>query len=591
MTRTLGSTGDRHWSPVAVAIFFVLSVGCGSDDGAGPGADVEGDVITDIGADASMDAGGVDVAPDISEDTLDSGSWTLPEVAWTPCAVITGGDDEGADCATIPLPLDWNEPDGQTIDFFVKRVPPRTATPGPQMWLIAGGPGGTGAGLESLIDVIQSANPEVELFLPDHRGTGRSTNLDLYCDPLPNIAEQFDGLDACIDSIESDLGDGALLHFSTTQAVTDLYHLVEGLRGDSRDTFVYGLSYGTYYTDRYLQLYGDQPDAIILDSFAVPDRPIFFDFDAAHEAMAEQIAELCVADSECATRLGEDPWGYCQDVMQRARDGHCSDLFVEGITVDLLRAVAGLLIRFENTRPFFGPLFHRLDRCDPADVEALTHMVRVLTAQPTEGPPDNVREGTLLGSLIGLSELVWEAPDLAALDALDATYTVSGGVTMNYARAYGSIPTYEVDDALLGEFGSTEAPVLILQAELDAQTPPFMGRAGRDAYAGDRTTYVEVPYSGHAVVVQGQVQDGGPPCGARAMSQFLSSPFGTVDVSDCIAEVSEPSFVSDGPTIFYLFGADDLWDNPVGKPSVPDEWLEWQVVLDPVMGLRRVPAQ
>jgi hypothetical protein len=71
-------------------------------------------------------------------------------VTFAPCSLVTGGSDGRAECATVDVPLDWDNPSGRRASFFVKRL--RGSAPGPhkQMWLLQGGPGGAGDGFEPI---------------------------------------------------------------------------------------------------------------------------------------------------------------------------------------------------------------------------------------------------------------------------------------------------------------------------------------------------------------------------------------------------------------------------------------------------------
>jgi hypothetical protein len=71
--------------------------------------------------------------------------------------------------------LDWNDPEGGNITYFIWRasLPNRKATT--QLWLINGGPGDTGS------EIVTYMGPLVEylleqtnfdIMMPDHRGTG-----------------------------------------------------------------------------------------------------------------------------------------------------------------------------------------------------------------------------------------------------------------------------------------------------------------------------------------------------------------------------------------------------------------------------------
>jgi len=94
---------------------------------------------------------------------------------------MSGGLDDlasaQAECATTPLPAKWSEPQGDTIDVFVKRYPARQQPANGQLWLLAGGPGLPGSIYEAFAFLIANDLPTLDIYLPDHRGTGRSMPL------------------------------------------------------------------------------------------------------------------------------------------------------------------------------------------------------------------------------------------------------------------------------------------------------------------------------------------------------------------------------------------------------------------------------
>ena len=76
----------------------------------------------------------------------------------------------------------------------------------------------------------------------------------------------------------------AIFLFSSDEDVTSY---IEPYNINTNNTIVYGLSYGTYWLNRYLQLFPEQPDAVIFDSLCPSDecRIATFDYGLNHGAM------------------------------------------------------------------------------------------------------------------------------------------------------------------------------------------------------------------------------------------------------------------------------------------------------------------
>ena len=67
------------------------------------------------------------------------------------CPADLPGETAGRDCAVASAPLLSSEPDGEQIDLMVGRYRAASGARG-QLWLLDGGPGGTGAGTPTLED-------------------------------------------------------------------------------------------------------------------------------------------------------------------------------------------------------------------------------------------------------------------------------------------------------------------------------------------------------------------------------------------------------------------------------------------------------
>ena len=93
------------------------------------------------------------------------------EPTWALCPFY-GGPGE---CAEFEVPADWGHSDGEHITLFVRRL--GDATDGQQIWLLAGGPGSSGDAQESMGQLLYDADPSVNVYVLDHRGTGRSSRL------------------------------------------------------------------------------------------------------------------------------------------------------------------------------------------------------------------------------------------------------------------------------------------------------------------------------------------------------------------------------------------------------------------------------
>ena len=127
---------------------------------------------------------------------------------------------------------------------LVKRYRQRSSPRG-QLWLLNGGPGGSGADFEAVWYLFVAMAPDLELYFIDHRGTGRSARLGCpgaeatWSEGSETIVDEE--WSECRDEVSDTWGDG-LNGFSTTAAARDLG---AGAGTGSRRTRLSRRTYGT----------------------------------------------------------------------------------------------------------------------------------------------------------------------------------------------------------------------------------------------------------------------------------------------------------------------------------------------------------
>lgn len=194
-----------------------------------------------------------------------SGGVVLAEDGFTPCVDATLPGLAGSFCATSQMLLRPADPDAGTVDLFVRKIPSTSGRATGQVWLIAGGPGESGASFYPFLDRFRAAFPDRDLMIPDHRGTGYSTR---HC-PAEEAADSPGGRSlagaewgSCIGGMYAD--PDRTKSFTVTNASYDLSALITRYRGEG-SVQVYGVSYGTQLVLRMLQAAPVTLDAIVLD--------------------------------------------------------------------------------------------------------------------------------------------------------------------------------------------------------------------------------------------------------------------------------------------------------------------------------------
>lgn len=182
---------------------------------------------------------------------------------------------QGSLCARAKAPLDYAKPDGEEIELFVRKLPVAEGRPRRgEVWLVAGGPGETGAAFYPALATLRRAFPDHELVMPDHRGTGYSSKL---C-PVQEARESAAGLGLageewgpCIEAMYANVS--RTQSFTVTHAGRDLADLIRAYRGDG-PVYLYGVSYGTQLALRMLQVAPVELDGLILDGLVPPERAV-----------------------------------------------------------------------------------------------------------------------------------------------------------------------------------------------------------------------------------------------------------------------------------------------------------------------------
>ncbi len=243
-------------------------VGCSGDDKAEPEPKP---VETSAPASGSPSAAPAEDAPAGLERFYDQ------SLDWEDCR-------DGAECTDVEVPLDYEKPDGRTIELSVLRVPAREQDGKVGAMLVnPGGPGASG------VDYAASAKTYFNKPILDHldivgfdpRGVGRSNPIDcLSDDQLDRFAAADPDPDDAAEQQESDallrqFGEGCLArsgaltrHVSTEEAARDMDVLRAVLKQPRM--LYFGASYGTFLGGTYADLFPDKVGRMVLDGAIDP---------------------------------------------------------------------------------------------------------------------------------------------------------------------------------------------------------------------------------------------------------------------------------------------------------------------------------
>ena len=471
------------------------------------------------------------------------------------------------ECANISFPLNRADPSQGNVTSFVRRSYNSSLPTGDSVWLIQGGPGDTTRGFEYLADILVSSNPLLTVYMVDQRGAGLSSPLVVSHPPAGSFNPYNASLLKEYDSANLEIiarYANTLQYYSTWDGAMDFKGVIDAVAPST--VSIYALSYGTYFTNTYLQLPGARADCVFLDGPAPQNRWVLENTGFWASQVAEDILSSCTHQSQlCSQYLGAM--------------GHLPKLVLDSIvdgTLPCLSQIAWLnsssgqhwtstfsftLSASDPFHPFLGPFWFRLYRCSPSDVEQLNHFYQVrMAVEFAAQSPLDYSYG--LAVTIGTSEVY----SLAGPRALTYDQQVqessrllsegSGQFVTSYARDVSNVPLYVPNPATFFKFAHPSVPVLILVGTMDPNTEQGLGPWLQNGLGGN-ATLLTVPYSAHGTVNPSNL------CVDSILLEFISSLGQSYDPS-CLSSIPQPDWEGTEEATeqlsMSLFGTPDLWN-------------------------------
>ncbi|KAK1941814.1 hypothetical protein P3T76_006878 [Phytophthora citrophthora] len=557
----------------------------------------------------------------------------------TPASSGSESPSEDAECAVYNAPLCYpgvcETPEGvdSTIEVFVKRYPatvgnPKTAR---NVWLLQGGPGISSVSSESTtIDLQKKLGGSFNMYLMDHRGTGRSTRLS--CSAETKLQSSCWGSDIeasnvgkCAKELANKYGD--MSSFSTTSAAKDVATFM-GEHTNGEDTVVYGLSYGTMLGERLMHLDPPEVTGYVLDSITTSsgaratEFPYCSNWDTNFGEVADQFLVMSQEDEEITARFkkrglvgtikhliakfDKDPDSVCaviSSMVYNNTDSTGTGLTSVGMETDppsfALRRALGILLTDSEMRKFIPPFVYRLNRCDEKkDLEILLRVIQVLQDTMNAKVEDDKYQSSLLFAVILFSEM-WEmpSPSVASIKKQFTDVLMSKNgiyVTTELYCAFSKEKSKTCNTFQTGKYDAdpisyerdeywnkravipTQASVLLLSSKLDAQAPYKHAELLLDALKGDNKELIAFEHASHSAIMSTPLIPGDPEspiCGMELLVSYIKNG-GNLKKMDRSCVKKMPSF-NMTITTEYLNGyllTDDAYD------GVYNESLYYQAV-------------
>lgn len=233
------------------------------------------------------------------------------QLDWTECE-----SDDDMECATLEVPVDYAEPEGDTLRVALLKVP--ATRPDQRIGSLVVNPGGPGApGTSYAAAAGQVFRPALfqryDIVGFDPRGTGSSAPVDclpdegmdefLAADPAPDsdaeVAEVTEGLEEFFDGCVERSGE-IVGHVTTVEAARDMDVLRAALGESELDYF--GASYGTKLGATYAELFPEQVGRLVLDGavdVSLSSRELTLGQAAGFQRALEAYVADCVEGGDC----------------------------------------------------------------------------------------------------------------------------------------------------------------------------------------------------------------------------------------------------------------------------------------------------
>ena len=398
---------------------------------------------------------------------------------FTPCSDTAA---PGSLCSGLNVPGSYDAQgravgEADAMHVFVRKfaadVPAGKPAKG-TLWLVAGGPGESGASFYSLLPALRRSFPGFEFLIPDHRGTGHSSRLCKV-----EESEQSPGGRALAGAEWASCFKGINLmpeyaaQFSITTAARDLKALIEGERSKRKrpPVYVYSVSYGTQLVLRTLQLGPLPVQGVIFDSLVPPQADARWDLSQRSHVVNQvglQVLARCDADAACHAALGEPAATLYRRVLDKVQADPALLAKVPGKN---LKNFLGGMLDVPAARARIPSLLRDLDQGKDGELAAVRATLTDAAASLGSYPQSPL--SIPLVSIISNSENNLQPslrPDWTAadLDREEADLLLTSPLPRILLG--GGLPTYP-RDAYFGALPAKVPPTLVLQGTLDPKTP------------------------------------------------------------------------------------------------------------------------
>ncbi|HEY4610486.1 MAG TPA: alpha/beta fold hydrolase [Ilumatobacteraceae bacterium] len=404
---------------------------------------------------------------------------------WGPCDDLNA-QDPALQCAKLKVPLDYDDPSGDSVDLALIKVPAQGDRTGAVLFN-PGGPGASGfdfvafggAGMSSTLGL-----DSLDLIGFDPRGVDRSGGIrcvsdefedqHVYADDTPDTPEEQalkeEATSGFIRGCTTKYGD-TLRDYSTANTARDMDAIRVAL-GDDKISY-YGGSYGTYLGATYATMFPDRVRAMVLDSAVEPNGDTaeqqFETQPVAFEAVFDRWAAWCEGDATCDF-TGPDVPGRWDQLKQKLDDTPLAGADGRLATNTTMQTATQSALYTESSWPFLGQALDKASTGDPTGLFAI--------ADSYNGRDETGKYSTLMQSfrVIQCASDLYNTPasdpEALAADLRTKAPRMAGGTQAADLVAQTDLCTKLVGDVTAGAISySGDGPIVVVGGENDPATP------------------------------------------------------------------------------------------------------------------------